>query len=378
MKKTSKFIKIALGFIVLAPATLLAAEILPLSPLVQTDKALFNGGKIEIKLPSKQQIQQQNLQKLLQSRALEQKFKNGASSFQVGGNSGGGGDEDGIEFQKTAIEAFQDLKEKLPLMYQSLESVGIEEIISSMKVVVVNDALDVQAKAYMQNSVAVNFPETITVVVNRPRWMGITDRVKRKGIAMHEVLSLKKLETTGLYAISAKYLAAMGADEKQLETSLKVDRNLQLRALSPEDSMFDVLQKSFDESRQNVSFEEMDALSKNRNQVCTWMTYYSATHSVLGPFRGRFSFLHSKDGQAGVVVSIYKNSNFLIQGMVRTSPAEFVSSTTDTDIDALIKRVTRVRKNNGNITVLWSESSLDVQTKKEIVTTSYGSCSAGE
>ena len=62
----------------------------------------------------------------------------------------------------------------------------------------------------MQNSAAINDPRANTIIINRQRWINITDPFMRSAIALHEVLSLNGLESTGSYPFSARLLALNG------------------------------------------------------------------------------------------------------------------------------------------------------------------------
>lgn len=202
---------------------------------------------------------EQNLEikKLLDSKALEQDFLNGVQKLRLGTNSGGGGDDDGIKFQKTIQDALEKLKLRVPEAYKFLKNYQLATFAEKVKVIVVDDALDVAVKGYIQNSVAVNLPETGVILLNRSRLNEIHDTNLMEAIALHEILSLKKLESTGVYSISAKYLSAQGASLKELANSLRVNRIEQIKTLAPQASAHEVLEKLYLEAAESVDFSDI-------------------------------------------------------------------------------------------------------------------------
>jgi hypothetical protein len=131
----------------------------------------------------------------------------------LGGVAGGGGDEDGIDFQRAAFEAIESFKTLMPNEYMSLQNYGIAKVPANTKIIVVDDKLYVSIDGFSQESLAINFPDLNTIVVNRMRWRGLTEHKKRLGIVLHEVFSLKHIESSGSYNISAKYMNQLGISQ---------------------------------------------------------------------------------------------------------------------------------------------------------------------
>jgi hypothetical protein len=63
-----------------------------------------------------------------------------------------------------------------------------------------------------QESIALNFPTSGRIKVNRARWEHLSNEFVRRGIALHELLGLKGIESTGNYPYSSRYLATHGYD----------------------------------------------------------------------------------------------------------------------------------------------------------------------
>lgn len=316
---------------------------------------------------------QEKLQKLLQSRALEKKFLKGAARYQIGGNSGGGGgDEIGLDFQRTALQAVSGLRSKLPELYATVKDLDLEAVISSMDVVVVNEDIDVEAAAFIQNSVAVNFPDSLMIVLNRGRWLSVRDQGLREGIALHEVLSLAKVESTANYPVSAKYATTVGSSAENLTNSLRVDRAKQLQALSPQASLLEVLQQNYEESAEPLSLATLKEFANYRKYSCMWVSKNLNDGSIeaaqSGSMRGYLA------PQEVFFVNRRNRSIDHISGEMMKAPNEqFVIITNETSVMELGRRTMNVRKNKGQLTFNWIEKKTSPgqgSTEKSV----YGYC----
>ena len=200
--------------------------------------------------------QNPEIKKLLDSKTLEQNFLNGVKKLRLGTNSGGGGDEVGLDFQRTLQSALEGLRNHSSKTFSSLEKQGIAAVVDQAKIIVLDEDLEASIKGYTQNSVAVNLPEMKTILVNRQRWNNVLDSKIKEGIALHEVLSLMKLESTGNYAISSKYVTAKGGTTKEMTSSLQVNRLQQIRSLDKTMSDGEILKRFFDEASEPISLDD--------------------------------------------------------------------------------------------------------------------------
>lgn len=168
----------------------------------------------------------------------------------------GGGDEVGLEFQKTLQDVVAEVQVHMPQLFKKLEQNGFLNLAAKVKVVIADEGLNVGYLAYIQDSVAANLPEVATILVNRQRWLAISDYKLKKAIALHELLSLAKLESTGSYPLSSKYLANQGLSEDYLDSVLMPRKKKGSGGLAPRG--VPRYEKS-DEQRMQEQLEEVDA-----------------------------------------------------------------------------------------------------------------------
>ncbi|MGE3260231.1 MAG: hypothetical protein AB7K68_00485 [Bacteriovoracia bacterium] len=180
--------------------------------------------------------------------------------FASGSSVRGGGDEVALEFHKSLSRAISELKERDQEIYRRISADRLLDLSREAKIVVVDNALEVKIKDLIQNSVAVNVPAKNLILINRSRWQAIADDRVKEAISLHEILSLQKLEQTGLYEISAKYLALQGLPQELLSSSLAVNRLQQILALEPADSPYAVLEKLFQEAREPLTLRDLAVL----------------------------------------------------------------------------------------------------------------------
>ena len=191
----------------------------------------------------------------------------------VGSGVKGGGDEVGLEFQASFNTALENLKTNNSPAYNVIYHSDIKDIFKKAKIITVDDALDVTVKDLIQTSVAINIPSTNTVMINRSRWNNITDFYLKEAIALHEILSLVKLEQTGSYPYSAQYLAMMGSDSKRIAKELSVDRIKQLSAKNPKSVPYENLKAFFDEASSAANLDDFDVKGDSTsNQTCQGVT----------------------------------------------------------------------------------------------------------
>ena len=134
-----------------------------------------------------------------------------------GGQEGDAGDDLSIEFLLSFGTALKELQTSLPNIYESLLPLQLPQMAASIKIVILdceetqNDCpinFTVTIDGIPQQSVAINIASANTIIINRVRWNKIKAEHIKEAIALHEILSMKKLEGSGFYPISGKYVMA--------------------------------------------------------------------------------------------------------------------------------------------------------------------------
>lgn len=128
------------------------------------------------------------------------------SSFAEGVSVRGGGDEIGLEFIKAAQDSIKNIRDRYPDIARKFNTAIVDSLLAESKIIIVEEPLFVPADNGQQASVAVNEPSSKTIWIHRQRWKAISSIHIREAIALHEILSLRKLEHTGRYPISSAYL----------------------------------------------------------------------------------------------------------------------------------------------------------------------------
>lgn len=130
----------------------------------------------------------------------------------MGTKDGGGGDALAFEFQSAAQQALRNLQGIVPNTFTDVSQRNIGFTIENAKIIFVDQSLDVEINALIQSSVAFNSPKTQTILVNRHRWNLLNESLKET-IALHEFLSLVRLESTGSYSISSQLWTALSTKD---------------------------------------------------------------------------------------------------------------------------------------------------------------------
>ena len=190
------------------------------------------------------------------------------SVFAKGKIVGNGGDEIGLEFQSLTLMALEHLKIKSPETYESLPVSRLISLAKTAQYFVVDNALDVQVKSIIQNSIATNIAEKNAIYINRARWSQIQNPVLKTGIAFHEVLSLAKLEQTGSYPISGEYVTLMGARPSELKASVAVNTLAQISAVKPTAKPYEIFKNLYESSIAPAAMNDFDKHGEHSNMRC--------------------------------------------------------------------------------------------------------------
>ncbi|MFL5814716.1 MAG: hypothetical protein ACJ763_14170 [Bdellovibrionia bacterium] len=139
----------------------------------------------------------------------------------AGPGSSGGGDEVGLDFQASAAQGVASLPVSA---LRSEDWQKLREMLDQAKYVVVDTSLPVDiGLGESQDSAATNDPSQRTVTIQRQRWLKLKSSFVKSRLALHEVLSLARIEKTGDYHVSATLKAEV--DSKALpEASLLYSR----------------------------------------------------------------------------------------------------------------------------------------------------------
>ena len=119
------------------------------------------------------------------------------------GQDRGGGDDVAIEFQTAFNSAIRSAPKQIS---QQFSASDLKQRLSVAKIVGVSTVLKVTIDGVSQESVATNSRNSQLIEVNRDRWMQIRNWHIKEAIALHEMLSLQGLESSGKYPISSQYL----------------------------------------------------------------------------------------------------------------------------------------------------------------------------
>jgi hypothetical protein len=135
----------------------------------------------------------------------------GPASALASGHSGvGGGNNIALEFMQGLTSALKSMP--------SLNEAQVLAKAQGASIIIVNKPLSVQILGVKQPSIAINDPEMDVIQINEVQWNTIGDIHQKEGIALHEVLSLMGLESSGNYPISAQYVGQFGLMPSQVET----------------------------------------------------------------------------------------------------------------------------------------------------------------
>lgn len=168
----------------------------------------------------------------------------------------GGGDEVGIEFQQVMATALKEAGN----MGLPVDMPQLEQIAAQAKVLVVDTPLFVESAGLRQDSIAVNDRSDQTIQINRSRWKMIQSRSMKEGIALHELLSLAGLESTGQYPFTSRYMASFGLKASRFgvdwqEASLRAEGLTSISTTSCR--METTLQAMVDESIHELTMDEL-------------------------------------------------------------------------------------------------------------------------
>jgi hypothetical protein len=126
----------------------------------------------------------------------------------AGPRDSGGGNDLGLDFESEAMRGIQNLSsaEADDTLKQKMRAV-----VASTKFIVVNQDLYVKINGDTQPALVINDPSANTVTINGNAWPKLSSEPQRQSLAVHEVLSLMKIESTGDYHISAALKNAEGS-----------------------------------------------------------------------------------------------------------------------------------------------------------------------
>jgi hypothetical protein len=119
---------------------------------------------------------------------------------------GNGGDETALEFNQAFSTAIRNINDKLPDLAKFINTSKLNEVIAKATVLTTDGQLPVSLNGTPQSSIATNDPKIQQILIQRARWNELGDSHIKEALALHEVLSLAGLESTGQYPYSGMYL----------------------------------------------------------------------------------------------------------------------------------------------------------------------------
>jgi hypothetical protein len=147
-------------------------------------------GEVETKKPFSKENQEETLREF-------RKF--------MGGLNGGGGDEVGLEFEGSLRYALGVIKRREPELYQKMKGRGLDEILPTLRYVVIGQPIRVMFRNLTQDSTAAYDPRVRVIVIDRDRWNKIPNARIQQALALHELAGILGLEQTGEYFHSSLY-----------------------------------------------------------------------------------------------------------------------------------------------------------------------------
>jgi hypothetical protein len=122
----------------------------------------------------------------------------------AGRETGNGGDPVAIDFLNRAYEAIykvNNASEKFP----EVSSLDLATLLDKTKIYVVDEDLIVNKDNVQQKSAAKNYFNPNRILINRASWNNISSPRLKESLALHELLSLKGVEETGVYSVVSRY-----------------------------------------------------------------------------------------------------------------------------------------------------------------------------
>lgn len=129
----------------------------------------------------------------------------------LGNEGANGGDEVALEFKQAFSSAVARAKERSPYLYEMITGAKLPLVFGSAIVLVTDEPLTVKRNGFYQDSVAINYPNTGQIILNRHRWKELRNEIK-EALSLHEVAGLVGVESTGQYSISSLYLGLFSLD----------------------------------------------------------------------------------------------------------------------------------------------------------------------
>lgn len=135
----------------------------------------------------------------------------------MGEGTRGGADDIGLEFQSMLNMALIQLK-SMPDLHAKIKHLKLESLYKpgGARAITIDEVQKLRIDGKEQDCVATSDWSDNITRITRGRWKEIVSIRLKMGIALHEALVLKKLEFTGQYPISGKFLANLGLDPSAL------------------------------------------------------------------------------------------------------------------------------------------------------------------
>jgi hypothetical protein len=238
----------------------------------------------------------------------------------------GGGTKEGLSFQAAALRGLQNLK---PGILDEATSTQVLEKIKSSKFISLKETLSVtDGYGHEQEVMAVNVPQIETVYFTGSKADNAREDILQ-GIALHEVLSLMKIEKTGDYHISAQLKNSM-TDELNAAIAMQVaglnttqlqayQKELfdQMKSTDSERTPFEILKELFETAPRPATTADFLQEKETYNKKELSGAFYNYNLSVL-PSTTRSNLEYQR--------SLYNTRYYFVFGHVNRITSEYVQA----------------------------------------------------
>ncbi len=201
-----------------------------------------------------------------------------ASAFAVGDSFGTrGGDDVGIEFSRTINDVIGDIASFGGEAFPELSTTRLAQVAKDVKIIVISETLVVTPNGTPQESVAVNQPAAMLILVNRARWAAIADESIRRSVVFHELLGLMTVEDSAIYQLSGRY-AQLVAERASVERIHRQGDTLPLKELL---SLYYTNIQDTAVSAQDVRVAALEKLSARAEDLTDFDQMWSVTRAFI-------------------------------------------------------------------------------------------------
>ncbi len=126
-----------------------------------------------------------------------------APAQNAGPGDGGGGTDVAFDFQQHARQALEEIPR-----YEQLKELNVKDLeatLNTAKILVTEKPIIISEGSDQQEVVAKNDPDSKVITIHGSKWKAIYSLAKKESLALHELLGLMRIESSGDYKWSQKY-----------------------------------------------------------------------------------------------------------------------------------------------------------------------------